>query len=143
MVNEAFIKSGEFEKINELTREAVKTMFGFELAHIGINSENAEKAMQVAKLFSLIFGFEYKEGNSSIFAGKAVEVMKTPFRGKNGHIAVATNYLTRAVAHMQSLGYKMDLDGAKKDSNGNYTGTVYFEQEIGDFAVHLVQKDRG
>ena len=143
MVNEALIKSGEFHKITTLTREAIKIMLGFELAHVGINCENAEKATHIAKMFSLIFGFEYKEGNSSIFTGKAVEVMKTPFRGKNGHIAIGTNYINRAVTYMQSLGYKMDIDGTKRDSSGKLTGAVYFEQEIGGFAVHLVQKERG
>ncbi len=139
MVDEALIKSGNFDKITALTREAIKNMLGFELAHIGINSENAEQAVQTAKMFSFIFGLEYKEGNSSIFAGKAVEVMKTPFRGQNGHIAIATNNLTRAVNRMLAQGYKMDTDG-KKDVNGNFTGAVYFEQEIGGFAVHLLQK---
>ncbi len=140
MVDEVLIKSGDFDRITALTREAVKNMLGFELGHIGINSENADQAGQTAKMFSLMFGLEYKDGTSSIFAGKAVEVMKAPFRGKNGHIAIATNNLTRAVHIMQSKGYKMDTGSAKRDSNGNFTGAVYFEQEIGGFAVHLLQK---
>lgn len=140
MVGEALIKAGDFSKITALTRDAVKLMLGFELEHVGINSENPDEATKIAGMFSSVFGLEYKEGNSSIFAGKMVEVMKSPFRGKKGHIAIGTNYINRAVAYMQSLGYKMDMDGAKRDSNGKITA-VYFEQEFGGFAVHLLQKN--
>jgi 2-dehydro-3-deoxyphosphogluconate aldolase / (4S)-4-hydroxy-2-oxoglutarate aldolase len=139
MVSDALIKSGDFNKITALTQEAVKIMLGFELTHIGINSENPEQAAEIAKIFCTLLGFDYKEGNSSIFAGKAFEIMKTPFRGKNGHIAIATNCINKAVAHMQSKGYKMDISSAKKDSHGNYAA-VYFEQEFAGFALHLVQK---
>ena len=45
------------------------------------------------------FGFGVKEGNSSNrFAGSGVEVMKSPYLGKNGHIAVKTNSIPRAAA---------------------------------------------
>ena len=44
-------------------------MLGFEVKHIGINTENAEEAMKAAKLFELMFGFDVSEGNSSIFCG--------------------------------------------------------------------------
>lgn len=140
MVNEELIKSGDFDKITALTREAIKIMLGFELAHVGINSENREQAALTAGMLGAIFGMDSREGNSSIFAGKAFEVMKTPNRGKNGHIAIATNNINRAVAHIQSLGYKLDMAGAKKDAGGKITA-VYFEQEFGGFAIHLLQKD--
>ncbi len=139
MVSDALIKSGEFGKITQLTREAVKMMLGFELAHIGVNSENADQASQIARMFSLMFGLEYKEGNSSIFAGRIVEVMKKLSLGKNGHIAIGTNSMERAVAYMQSRGYDLDLDNAKKDADGNPVA-IYFKQEIGGFAVHLTPK---
>lgn len=141
MANEDLIRSGEFDKITALSRNAVKVMLGFELAHVGINSENAEQAAQIARMFSTVFGMDYKEGNSSIFAGKAVEVMKSSYRGKNGHIAIATNYINRAIAYLQSLGIEMDMETAKRDSSGKITA-VYLEQEFGGFAIHLLQKDR-
>ena len=46
------------------------------------------------------FGFGVKEGNSSNFAGSGVEVMKSPYLGKNGHIAVKTNSIPRAAAEL-------------------------------------------
>jgi hypothetical protein len=82
------------DEIERLTREAVNTMLGFEVKHIGINTENAEEAMKAAKLFELMFGFDVSEGNSSIFCGsRAIEIMKKQYLGKNGHIAIGTNTL--------------------------------------------------
>ena len=81
-----------------------------------------------------------KVGNSSIFAGSALEVMKTPYLGKNGHIAIRTNYIDRAVNYMESvLGVKFNEESAKRDAKGNLKA-IYLDEEIGGFAVHLVQK---
>ena len=38
------------------------------VAHLGINAANTENAAQIAELFHVLFGFEPKYGNSSIFA---------------------------------------------------------------------------
>lgn len=48
MVKKDLVAAGEFDKIRDLTKEAVQTMLGFELAHIGINCENEEQADQTA-----------------------------------------------------------------------------------------------
>ena len=40
MVPGDLINAGEWDKIEQLTREAVQTMLGFELAHVGINAAN-------------------------------------------------------------------------------------------------------
>lgn len=44
MVKEDLINNDEFDKITALTKEAVEQMLGFELAHIGINTDSAEAA---------------------------------------------------------------------------------------------------
>lgn len=140
MLKESLMQEGAFDQITALTREAVKAMMGFELIHVGINCENDSEAYQTAVLLCNLFGLEPRETNLAIFAGKYFEVMKTPYRGKNGHIAIGTNCLERGVAYMESRGFKMDIEGASKDKEGKLTGPVYFEQEIGGFAFHLIQK---
>lgn len=139
MVDSAMINAGEFDKIRDLTAEAVRTMLGFELAHIGINAGNEDEAANIAKLFCTVFGVEYKAGNSSIFAGKMVEVMKQPYLGKNGHIAIATNSIKRAINYLESRGFAFNYDTVKKDDKGNFPA-IYFKDEFGGFAVHLLQK---
>ena len=138
MVNGALVKEGKFDEITKLTKEAVMTMLGFELRHVGINCDNAEEAESVADTFGAMFGFVKKMGNSSIFAGKEVEVMKTPFLGAKGHIAIATNSTHRAVAYLESLGYEFNYDTAKYVDDK--VTIIYFKEEVGGFAVHLVQK---
>ena len=44
MVPADLINNGEFDKIEQLTREAVQTMLGFELAHVGVNATDEEEA---------------------------------------------------------------------------------------------------
>jgi 2-dehydro-3-deoxyphosphogluconate aldolase/(4S)-4-hydroxy-2-oxoglutarate aldolase len=114
-------------------------MLGFELAHIGINENDENQAAETAKTFSDMFGFAYKPGSSSIFAGSFVEVMKTPYLGANGHIAIRTNYIDRAVNYLKSNGIKF-RDGSEKYNDKGKLAAVYLENEIGGFAVHLVQK---
>lgn len=139
MVKPELIEGGDFALITALTREAVHVMLGFELAHIGINAENEESASAIAHAFSDIFAFPYKAGNSSIFAGSAVEVMKKPYLGKLGHIAVRTLSIERAVNYLEYKGVKFNEESKKCNAKGQLQA-IYLADEIGGFAVHLVQK---
>ena len=138
MVPKDLVAAGDFEAIKNLTREAVNTMLGFELRHIGINANSEDEADSVAGSFEKLFGFTKKVGGSSVFAGTAIEVMKAPYLGANGHIAIGTNYIERAVYHMELQGFEFDPETAKY-KNGKLVA-IYLKGELGGFAVHLVQK---
>lgn len=133
----ADIAAGNFDKITALCKEARKSLLGFEVAHIGINTPDADAAMNVCKAFNDAFDFNVKQGNSSNFASTGVEVMKTMFKGANGHIAIRTNKMIPAIAEMERRGYELDMDSVKDKDN---IKAVYFKNEIGGFAVHLLQK---
>ena len=133
----ADIAAGNFDKITALCKEARKTLLGFEVAHIGINTPDADAAMDVCKAFNDAFNLNVKQGNSSNFASTGVEVMKTMFKGANGHIAIRTNKMIPAIAEMERRGYELDMDSVKDKNN---IKAVYFKNEIGGFAVHLLQK---
>ena len=139
MVNEDLIKAGDFAAITALTKQAVSQMLGFEMIHVGINAANPDEAEAVAGGFAKLLGLATKTGNSSVFAGSVVEVMKTPFKGAMGHIGFKTNYLDRAVNYLSSQGYAFDMDSAKYDAKGKMT-VIYLKDDIGGFAVHFVQK---
>jgi 2-dehydro-3-deoxyphosphogluconate aldolase/(4S)-4-hydroxy-2-oxoglutarate aldolase len=139
MVTADLINSGNFDEITRLCREAVRTTMGFELAHIGINAETESDALGIAELFCAAFGLEVKNGNSSVFAGTAVEVMKSPYKGRLGHIAMKCNSIPRAAAYLAGKGFALDESTIKKDAKGK-TAAVYLEKEFGGFAVHLLQK---
>ena len=109
----ADVTAGNYEKITALCEQAVAAAMGFRVAHVGINNADAACAGAVAAQFEKAFGFAAKEGNSSIFASSGVEVMKTPFRGEMGHIAVTTCNVERAIAYLRSKGFETDPESIK------------------------------
>ena len=138
MVNKALVNAGEFDKIREMTTEAVRTMLGFEILHIGINAADESEAEKTASAFESLFGWSKDERSKSVFAGKQVEVMKSIGRGTHGHIAVGTNSVLRAKYFLESQGYKFDESTAVyKNDKLNF---IYLQDEIGGFAVHLINK---
>ena len=139
MVKKDLIEGEKWDEITRICKDAVKTMLGFELGHVGINCQDAGQAEQTAKALCAIFGFEYKAGNSSDFAGSAVECNKAPGRGAHGHIAIRTNNVDRAIYHLGLQGVKFDESSRKTDAKGR-TKAIYLQEELGGFALHLVQK---
>ena len=132
------ISEGNFEKVTQLCAEARKAAMGFEVAHIGINTADADSAMGVAEAFEQAFDFAVKPGNSSNFAGTGVEVMKSRYLGENGHIAIRTNSMAVAIGELEKRGFEVDMSTAKY--KGDRLHAVYLKNEIGGFAVHLLQK---
>jgi len=140
MVDPKLIESGDFATITKLACEAVNLMLGYTLAHVGINCEGEPQTYAVAKLFSGLFGVEYKLGDSSVFAGGIVRAMtQIPGCGEKGHIAISTNYIERAMYRLEMQGVKFREDTATKDTDGNIMA-IYLDMDINGFAVHLIQK---
>jgi len=138
MVKDSLISSGNFNEITRLTKEAVAIMLGFEFAHLGINEEDEDKALNSANLLSHLFYLPIKEGTSSIFAGPGFEVMKKQYLGKHGHIAIATNHIHRAITYLKIKGISV-LPETAKEKDGKLKA-IYLDQEVSGFAIHLLQK---
>lgn len=139
MVKKELVETGQFDEIAKRTKQSVEKMLGFEIRHVGINAADEEEANQTAGAFERIFGMTKTAGNSSVFAGTGIEVMKQPYLGVHGHIAVATNDIVRAVYYLEKQGVMLKKATEKLDSKGNLKA-VYLKEEIGGFAVHLLQK---
>lgn len=139
MVSPELLEAKKFDEIENLTKQAVKSMLGFEVMHVGINSNSKEEALKGAKIFENLFGFNCLEKENSVFAGVGIEVMKTQFLGRKGHIAIGTNYIERAVAYLSSHGCDFDEENKYYNENGELI-SVYFKDEILGFAIHLLQK---
>ncbi len=126
------------DKITELCAEAVNASLGFEVAHIGINTQDEASAKVVSNKISNAFGFQAKDGSSSIFASSGIEVMKSIYLGQNGHIAIRTNNIQRAIYYLEKHGFIIDQETAKH-KDGKMIA-VYLKGEMGGFAMHLLQK---
>ena len=133
------LEAEDWAGITKLCRTAVDKMLGFTMVHVGLNCANPEEAEAVADEFDAAFGFEKKVGNSSVFASTYMEMMKKPFHGTHGHIAVATNSVTRALYHLEKRGYKV-MEGSQKYNAEGVMNVAYLDHEFGGFAVHLVLK---
>ena len=139
VVNEKMINAGDFDGIARVTREAVDHMLGFHLEHVGINCAKAEDAEQNAAICRNAFSFDTRELPVSYFAGSGLEFMKEGGRGTNGHIAISTNSVDRAVYHLQQRGIEVDMSTAQYNPDGSMR-FVYLQNEIGGFAYHLVKR---
>ena len=137
IVPPALLNAGDWAGITKLCREAIDKMLGFEMVHVGLNCANPEEAEGVADEFESAFGFTKKVGNSSVFASTYMEMMKKPFKGTHGHIAIATNSVKRAVYQLKLRGFEADESSFKYNAEG-VLNVAYLKHEFGGFAVHLV-----
>lgn len=139
MVSKDMVNAKDWAGITALTKEAVATMLGFQLLHVGINNESEDTASSESAKFAALLGEDVKAGNSSIFVGSLIEMMKTPGRGTHGHICIRTNYLDRAIYHLQKRGFVFDETSYKYNDKGELI-VAYLTGEIAGFAVHFNQK---
>ena len=137
MVPADAVKNKDWDKITETTQKAVKLMLGLELKHIGINSASAEEALKGAKMLAAITGLPIKDGSGAAFVGSEYEFCKSKKPGTNGHIAVGTNFIARAMWHLKQQGFAFDEPILNSEGKVN---AVYLKDEICGFAVHLLQK---
>lgn len=139
MVNKDMIAAKDWDGITKLTREAVSTMLGLTIKHVGINTTGADAATAEADKFAALFGVASDANEKSIFVNNLFEVMKFDGRGTHGHIAIQTNYIERAIYHLERRGFAFDEESKLYDANGNLV-LIYLKDEIGGFGIHLSQK---
>ena len=132
------IATKDWERIERLARSAVNAMLGLELKHVGVNSGDPETAAKDAAQFARLLGWELDEQPIATFVGGGFEIMKIPFRGKNGHVAIGCNNIKRARWHMERRGFVFDDDSVIM-KNGKLRA-IYLKDDIAGFAVHLLQK---
>ena len=137
MVKPEMIAAGDFDGIKALVRGAVDTMLGFKFKHIGINPCGTTSS-EAARVLGDVFSFGARETSKSIFASEELELMNDKGPGTNGHIAIQTNNVDRAVYHLGRRGVKFDMSTATYDKDGSMK-FVYLADEINGFAYHLVK----
>ena len=138
MIDKEAIKAKNFNKIEELTRAAVRTMLGIKIKHIAVNETNGNGA-ELAKAFADLFGGNVRETSKGWFGSEQVEIMSEKFKkGTNGHVGLQTNNVDRAKRYYESLGYRFDESTADYDDKGNLK-FIYFTDEIGGLAIHLIK----
>lgn len=137
MVKADLIQNDQWDKITALCREAVINLQGLEFAHMGINGASEDDAASIRDGFQR-FGLPSSScGNISYFINKDIEIMRVKGRGTRGHIGYRCYDLERTVHFLKANGFTPDMDSAKYE-NGRLK-LIYFKEEIGGFALHLVK----
>ena len=119
-----------------MTKEDPTSLFGLRLAHIGINAQDADQAARFAGLFESLMGLEKHETPISYFSDTMVEIMKRPGRGTMGHIGFHVDDMPAAEAWFAKRGLAVDESSRRLSEDGS-TFLVYFQGEVGGFAIHL------
>ena len=135
MIDAGLIAEGRFDKIRDLTRSAVKTMLGMKLEHVGINAA-PQHSQGIAEEMAALLQCEVRPTSKSFFAGDTVEGMNGNGRGTHGHLGYTVHSVERAVRYFEACGYRFDQESRGYDAKGKLN-FIYFEKEIGGFAVHL------
>ena len=140
MLPGALLKSGDYEGIARLCREAVAKMLDFKVDHVGINAPDAESASSGAAAIEAMLGFAAeRDGAASVFSGGVIEWMKGVGRGERGHIGFAVSNIHRAVDWLRRRGVEIIPETYVKNDAGKY-GAVYLKGEFCGFTLHLVEK---
>ena len=138
MVKAELIDEGCFEEIKRLTKEAVNTMLGFRLLHLGINASGEDEALKAAEIWQRIFNFPASPGSSPAFTGPWLEYAKSPCSGEYGRIIMGTLDIRRAAAYLKRSGFDFRTETAKTNDAGETTA-IYLSTEIAGFSICFVK----
>ncbi len=138
MVKEELIRQGNFDRITEISHDAVMKMLGMYLKHIGVNCET-ESAERTAQAFADLLQGKVRQTSKGYFGSELVEIMSGQeyWKGNKGHIGIGVTSVERAMTYYTSIGVEFDESSITyKDGEPNL---AYFKDEIAGFAVHLVK----
>lgn len=130
------VNNEDWESISALCRSILQKVLGFTLAHVGINTKDPADAASVANRLGELFFQPVNEFPGAYFAGDIAEVVKGKYLGAMGHIAINSRDIDRAVAYFNRIGVPFNTESAVRNAAGQLAA-IYFEEEIGGFAVHL------
>lgn len=141
MLPQALIDEKNWDAIEALCKKAVKSMLGYELIHIGINSNSSEEAQKTAETLCHLFDFKYYKKPKSHFAGKGFEILNGQGRGNNGHIGIFTPYPERALYQLEKKGIHSIDDTITRNKKSGKINFAYLDLELSGFGIHLINPD--
>ena len=112
----------------------------FKLTHIGINSEDAEKAKKTADLLCLLFNLDIRETEKAYFADPYFECMKYMGAGRLGHISMECPDIHKAIKELESKGFECDVENGIKRADGSLR-MCYIKYDFNGFAIHITEID--
>jgi 2-dehydro-3-deoxyphosphogluconate aldolase/(4S)-4-hydroxy-2-oxoglutarate aldolase len=137
MVKHDVITAGNFDKITEMTRDAITKMLDLHVMHVGINMPGAPEAVDLANEFNAKLGLPLDDRTGAVFVSSGIEICKQKFLGTHGHIALKVSNVDRAMYHYGRRGVEFDPNHVTYASDGS-AKLAYFKNEMGGFAIHFI-----
>ena len=137
MVKPEMITNHQFEEIKKITSTAVAGMLGFSLKHVGINGSEPGRITGTGHTAQQSTSHEAGGAPGGHVCRRAIRDHQEKVLGEHGHLAIGTNFIHRAIAHLHRCGVEI-LPETRAEKDGQLV-TVYLDLEIGGFAVHLLQ----
>lgn len=128
----------DYEGITQKAKEALDQFLGYEVVHVGINTENTTEGIAVAESIASVFKMPVHKGELSNFVGTGFEVNNFKGLGKFGHVAIDTNRIESAEYYLKKDNMEMNEE-SRVIVNGK-TKVVYLKDEFAGFAIHLRQR---
>jgi 2-dehydro-3-deoxyphosphogluconate aldolase/(4S)-4-hydroxy-2-oxoglutarate aldolase len=135
MVHPEMLKTGQFEKIASCTRQAVATVLGFELKHIGLYTRSTADAYKATAQLAKMIQYSVRETEDSLFSENYVEELQ--HISSVDFIALGTNFIERGTAHLAQKGIVVKPE-TKQFQNGQLVA-VDLDLDINGFALRLIQ----
>lgn len=134
MVSQDLIDNQQWDKITEITKEAIKTMLDIQVHHIAIGCHD-----QGQELLSLVHNPTYKQYPSSIISNH-IEFMFDENEQQLNHISLSTKSIERAMFFLQKLGYSFNKKTIQYNEK-NKIKFVYFNELVSGCRCHLCLED--
>ncbi len=139
MAPDDLIREGRWADITAKVKEAVAAVQGFELVHVGLHCQNEGEAANLAADLANLTAQPVKDGNSSMFVGAGIEVVKSQAADFAAHLAYAVTNVERSAKYLLAKGYELDESTIKRDAKGVMT-VVFLKKRFNGLALHLVTK---
>jgi 2-dehydro-3-deoxyphosphogluconate aldolase/(4S)-4-hydroxy-2-oxoglutarate aldolase len=135
MVHPEMLKTGQFEKIASCTRQAVASVLGFELRHIGLYTRSTADAYKATAQLAKRIQYSVRETEDSLFSEKYVEELQ--HISSDDFIALGTNFIERGAVHLAQKGIVVKPE-TKQFQNGQLVA-VDLDLDINGFTLRLIQ----
>jgi len=135
MVRPEMLKTGQYEEIASLTRQAVTAVLGFELRHIGMSAHSAADAYKAMDRLTKMIQYSVPKTEDSLFSKKNSNDVK--YSSASDFFALGTNFIKRAIAYLAQKGIVIKPE-TQQIQNGQLVA-VDVNLEIDGFALRLIQ----
>lgn len=137
LIDKERLKEKDIQGLKQEINQTLAAMLGLRFAHLGIN-----QGAKAAKILEQILNVPPVWGQASGFIGNCIEAVREAGQGENGHIAIGTCDIRRAISFLERKGFGIQTESIKKNDAGDILA-AYLKEDAGGFAIHLLQEKLG